>query len=84
MQWWGSQQQDLAQQQFRKPAQPQPARQPQQQQFNPLPEAAPSAKDAEGNVQIAAEEYVHDTSGDNTLSTFQLFQLKKKQEAEGN
>ena len=83
MQCSGSQQQDLAQQQFRKPAQPQPARQPQQQQFNPQPQAAPSAKDALGSVQIAAQEYVHDPSGDNTLSRFQLFQLKKKQEAEG-
>merc|ERR1712123_169901 len=62
-----------AQQQFRQPAQPQPVRQA---------PAGFAPNDALGNVQVAAVEYVHDTSGDNTLSRFQLFQLKKKQEAE--
>merc|ERR1712123_64865 len=64
-----------SQQQFRQPSQPQPSRQAQ-------PPAAQN--DALGNVQIAAVEYVHDPSGDYSgeLSRFQLFQLKKKQEAE--
>merc|ERR1712123_91957 len=66
-----------AQQQFRQPAQPQPSRQGQ-------PPAGSAQNDALGNVQIAAVEYVHDPSGDYSgeLSRFQLFQLKKKQEAE--
>merc|ERR1711892_1052790 len=83
-----------APQQFRQPQAPQPARQqfgqpPQpvrQAQPQPVRQAQPPAgfapNDALGNVQVAAVEYVHDTSGDNTLSRFQLFQLKKKQEAE--
>jgi len=41
-----------------------------------------SAEDALGQVQVAAEQYVHDPTGDATLSRFQLFQLRKKQEAE--
>merc|ERR1712123_467597 len=66
-----------SQQQFRQPAQPQPSRQAQ-------PPAGSAQNDALGNVQIAAVEYVHDPSGDYSgeLSRFQLFQLKKKQEAE--
>merc|ERR1712123_201956 len=84
----------VASQQFRQPQAPQPARQqfgqpPQpvrQAQPQPVRQAQPPAgfapNDALGNVQVAAVEYVHDTSGDNTLSRFQLFQLKKKQEAE--
>merc|ERR1711892_1468162 len=80
-----------APQQFRQPPQPQPAaqqfRQPQQSQLNPqpapqLPTGAGGPANV-GDVQIAAEEYVHDTSGDNTVSRFQLFQQKKKQEAQG-
>merc|ERR1712128_87890 len=78
-------------QQFRQPPQPQPTaqqfRQPQQSQLNPqpapqLPTGAGGPANV-GDVQIAAEEYVHDTSGDNTVSRFQLFQQKKKQEAQG-
>merc|ERR1711892_727754 len=87
-----------APQQFRQPVniqpafrQPQPSpqqfRQPQQSQLNPqpapqLPTGAGGPANV-GDVQIAAEEYVHDTSGDNTVSRFQLFQQKKKQEAQG-
>jgi hypothetical protein len=39
--------------------------------------------DAAGSVIVAAENYVHDTAGDATLSRFQQFQLRKKQEAQG-
>merc|ERR1711892_1485156 len=87
-----------AAQQFRQPPQPQPAaqqfRQPAQtqpaaQQFRQPQQAAPQLATSAGgpanvaDVQIAAEEYVHDTSGDATLSRFQLFQQRKKQEAQG-
>merc|ERR1711874_312642 len=71
--------------------QPQPARQPlPARQPQPVPARQPqpssqpqfSAEDALGQVQVAAEQYVHDPTGDATLSRFQLFQLRKKQEAE--
>merc|ERR1712106_514152 len=103
--------QPAAAQQFRQPAQPQPAAQqfiqptqpqpapqqfrqppqPQQaaQQFRQPQQAAPQLATSAGgpanvaDVQIAAEEYVHDNSGDATLSRFQLFQQRKKQEAQG-
>merc|ERR1719339_574464 len=42
-----------------------------------------SVNDALGQQVVAAENYVHDTTGDATLSRFQLFQLRKKQEAQG-
>merc|ERR550517_1802559 len=42
-----------------------------------------SVNDALGQQVVAAEDYVHDTTGDATLSRFQLFQLRKKQEAQG-
>merc|ERR1712106_1215226 len=71
-----------SQQQFRQPAQCQPARQPQPQpQFSPQIPAGSATNDALGNLQIDSEQYVHDPSGDATLSRFQQFQLKKKQEA---
>jgi len=38
--------------------------------------------DALGQQVVAAENYVHDPTGDATLSRFQLFQLRKKQEAQ--
>merc|ERR1719331_1952093 len=41
-----------------------------------------SVNDALGQQVVAAEDYVHDTTGDATLSRFQLFQLRKKQEAQ--
>merc|ERR1712106_1060913 len=71
-----------SQQQFRQPAQAQPARQRQPQpQFSPQIPAGSATNDALGNLQIDSEQYVHDPSGDATLSRFQQFQLKKKQEA---
>merc|ERR1712203_1251097 len=42
-----------------------------------------SVNDALGQQVVAAEDYVHDPTGDATLSRFQLFQLRKKQEAQG-
>merc|ERR1719151_326013 len=42
-----------------------------------------SVNDALGQQVVAAENYVHDPAGDATLSRFQLFQLRKKQEAQG-
>merc|ERR1711971_1149259 len=42
-----------------------------------------SVNDALGQQIVAAENYVHDTTGDATLSRFQQFQLRKKQEAQG-
>merc|ERR1712106_695068 len=87
-----------AAQQFRQPTQPQPAPQqfrhppqPQQaaQQIRQPQQAAPQLPTGAGgpsnvgDVQIAAVEYVHDTSGDATLSRFQPFQQRKKQEAQG-
>merc|ERR1712066_1062517 len=41
-----------------------------------------SVNDALGQQVVAAEDYVHDPTGDATLSRFQLFQLRKKQEAQ--
>merc|ERR1712106_1306568 len=66
-----------APQQFRKPQVPQPS----QPQFSPQIQAGSAPNDALGNLQIDSEQYVHDPSGDATLSRFQQFQLKKKQEA---
>merc|ERR1712038_911770 len=42
-----------------------------------------SVNDALGQQVVAAEDYVHDPTGDATLSRFQLFQLRKKLEAQG-
>merc|ERR1719318_925458 len=42
-----------------------------------------SVNDALGQQVVAAEDYLHDPTGDATLSRFQLFQLRKKQEAQG-
>merc|ERR1711874_355721 len=85
-------------QRFQPAPQPQrqrPAPQPQRFQPQRRPEAprsqaqAPrrqepgSVNDALGQQVVAAEDYVHDTTGDATLSRFQLFQLRKKQEAQG-
>merc|ERR1712098_483572 len=73
--------------------QPQP--QPQPQQFAPAPQRqrrpqaqAPrqepgSVNDELGQQVIDAEQYVHDPTGDATLSRFQLFQQRKKLEAQG-
>merc|ERR1712038_1461518 len=41
-----------------------------------------NVNDALGQQVVAAEDYVHDPTGDATLSRFQLFQLRKKQEAQ--
>merc|ERR1712203_327216 len=52
----------------------------------PAPRRQPepgSVNDALGQQVVAAENYVHDPTGDATLSRFQLFQLRKKQEAQG-
>merc|ERR1712037_736868 len=52
----------------------------------PAPRRQPepvSVNDALGQQVVAAENYVHDPAGDATLSRFQLFQLRKKQEAQG-
>merc|ERR1711874_887235 len=72
---------------------------PQPQRFQAAPQRRPEAprsqaqaprrqepgsvNDALGQQVVAAEDYVHDTTGDATLSRFQLFQLRKKQEAQG-
>merc|ERR1712203_274075 len=47
------------------------------------PQEPGSVNDALGQQVVAAEDYVHDPTGDATLSRFQLFQLRKKQEAQG-
>merc|ERR1712168_399887 len=67
--------QPVVQQQFRPQPIPQPVGQPQ-------PQLVSQPEDALGNVQVAAEQYVHDTTGDATISRFQLFKLRRKQEAE--
>merc|ERR1712088_1256754 len=76
------------QQQFSQfPAQGAPQRRPEAPRAAaPAPRRQPepgSVNDALGQQVVAAENYVHDTTGDATLSRFQLFQLRKKQEAQG-
>merc|ERR1719350_606418 len=76
------------QQQFSQfPAQGVPQRRPEAPRAAaPAPRRQPepgSVNDALGQQVVAAEDYVHDTTGDATLSRFQLFQLRKKQEAQG-
>merc|ERR1712080_93036 len=64
------------------PQQRRPA--PQQRQPAPRPQPARepgSVNDELGQLVAEPEAYVHDPTGDNTLSRFQLFQLRKKQEA---
>merc|ERR550519_615554 len=75
------------QQQFSQfPAQGAPQRRPEAPRAAaPAPRRQPepgSVNDALGQQVVAAENYVHDTTGDATLSRFQLFQLRKKQEAQ--
>merc|ERR1719350_2004388 len=69
------------------PAQGAPQRRPEAPRAAaPAPRRQPepgSVNDALGQQVVAAENYVHDTTGDATLSRFQLFQLRKKQEAQG-
>ena len=72
-------------QQFR--SSPQPTR-----QFRPAPQPAQKsrptprqqARPAQIAAPVAARNYVHDTSGDNQLSRFQLFQLRKKKGQQQN
>merc|ERR1712210_445710 len=76
------------QQQFSQfPAQGAPQRRPEAPRAAaPAPRRQPepvSVNDALGQQVVAAENYVHDPAGDATLSRFQLFQLRKKQEAQG-
>merc|ERR1719362_2719465 len=76
------------QQQFSQfPAQGVPQRRPEAPRAAaPAPRRQPepgSVNDALGQQVVAAENYVHDPAGDATLSRFQLFQLRKKQEAQG-
>merc|ERR1712088_1119032 len=76
------------QQQFSQfPAQGAPQRRPEAPRAAaPAPRRQPepgSVNDALGQQVVAAENYVHDPTGDATLSRFQLFQLRKKQEAQG-
>merc|ERR1712037_808157 len=76
------------QQQFSQfPAQSAPQRRPEAPRAAaPAPRRQPepgSVNDALGQQVVAAENYVHDPAGDATLSRFQLFQLRKKQEAQG-
>merc|ERR1711981_1088023 len=75
------------QQQFSQfPAQGAPQRRPEaprSQAQAPRRQEPGSVNDALGQQVVAAEDYVHDTTGDATLSRFQLFQLRKKQEAQG-
>merc|ERR550519_966740 len=76
------------QQQFSQfPAQGAPQRRPETPRAAaPAPRRQPepgSVNDALGQQVVAAENYVHDPAGDATLSRFQLFQLRKKQEAQG-
>merc|ERR1712088_50944 len=80
--------QPAPQQQFSQfPAQGAPQRRPEAPRAAaPAPRRQPepgSVNDALGQQVVAAEDYVHDTTGDATLSRFQLFQLRKKQEAQG-
>merc|ERR1712226_1279863 len=75
------------QQQFSQfPAQGAPQRRPEAPRAAaPAPRRQPepgSVNDALGQQVVAAENYVHDPTGDATLSRFQLFQLRKKQEAQ--
>merc|ERR1712083_960235 len=60
-------------------------RRPAPQQRRPAPQpvrAEPgSVNDDLGQIIVESEQYVHDPTGDNTLSRFQLFQQRKKQEA---
>merc|ERR1712172_240750 len=56
--------------------------QPQQQQFHPQQQRFQPAPQQQFRP-APAENYVHDTTGDATLSRFQQFQLRKKQEAQG-
>merc|ERR1712226_1567253 len=75
------------QQQFsQSPAQGAPQRRPEAPRAAaPAPRRQPepgSVNDALGQQVVAAENYVHDPTGDATLSRFQLFQLRKKQEAQ--
>merc|ERR1719361_903889 len=75
------------QQQFSQfPAQGAPQRRPEAPRAAaPAPRRQPepgSVNDALGQQVVAAENYVHDPAGDATLSRFQLFQLRKKQEAQ--
>merc|ERR1712212_837050 len=75
------------QQQFSQfPAQGAPQRRPEaprSQAQAPRRQEPGSVNDALGQQVVAAEDYVHDTTGDATPSRFQLFQLRKKQEAQG-
>merc|ERR1712119_185248 len=75
------------QQQFSQfPAQGAPQRRPEaprSQAQAPRRQEPGSVNDALGQQVVAAEDYVHDPTGDATLSRFQLFQLRKKQEAQG-
>merc|ERR1712203_548040 len=69
----------------RLPAQGAPQRRPEApraQAQAPRRQEPGSVNDALGQQVVAAEDYVHDPSGDATLSRFQLFQLRKKQEAQ--
>merc|ERR1712088_1024416 len=80
--------QPAPQQQFSQfPAQGAPQRRPEAPRAAaPAPRRQPepgSVNDALGQQVVAAENYVHDPTGDATLSRFQLFQLRKKQEAQG-
>merc|ERR1719216_540175 len=78
--------QPAPQQQFSQfPAQGSPQRRPEApraQAQAPRRQEPGSVNDALGQQVVAAEDYVHDPSGDATLSRFQLFQLRKKQEAQ--
>merc|ERR1711970_1675251 len=68
------------------PAQGAPQRRPEaprSQAQAPRRQEPGSVNDALGQQVVAAEDYVHDPTGDATLSRFQLFQLRKKQEAQG-
>merc|ERR1711981_1323099 len=79
--------QPAPQQQFSQfPAQGAPQRRPEApraQAQAPRRQEPGSVNDALGQQVVAAEDYAHDTTGDATLSRFQLFQLRKKQEAQG-
>ena len=79
-------------QQFRPAPQPEqyrPAPQPgQQSRYSPQPQQlGPSLNPAQnsspqvgpGNLQVPAENYAHDSSGDNEMSRFQLYKQRKKQ-----
>merc|ERR1712203_542692 len=75
------------QQQFSQfPAQGAPQRRPEAPRAAaPAPRRQPepgSVNDALGQQVVAPENYVHDPTGDATLSRFQLFQLRKQQEAQ--